>query len=164
MSDWLLDRDCVLEKFPGKGGWTYAAIPELKPDPKAPFGWVQVNGLIDDISIEKVKLMPKGDGTLFLPVKKAWRKSLRKKYGDIVRIKLNPDNTPLMVPEEIKACLKMESESLWIRFKSLRESTRKAYLDWIYQAKGEDAKVRRILKMMNDLSDDSQTNNYGKKT
>lgn len=25
----LLDRKYLLEKFPGKGGWTYTAIPEV---------------------------------------------------------------------------------------------------------------------------------------
>jgi hypothetical protein len=164
MSDWILDKDCILDKFPGKGGWTYAAIPEVRPDPKAPFGWVQVNGFIDHVSINKVKLMPKGDGTLFLPVKKSWRKSLQKKYGDIVRIKLKPDNTPIKIPEEIKACLIMESEKMWNSFNSLRESTRKAYLDWIYEAKGEDTKARRILKMMNDLTYDTNTENCGLET
>lgn len=26
----LVDKDCLLEKFSGKGGWTYAEIPEVQ--------------------------------------------------------------------------------------------------------------------------------------
>ena len=152
MSEWIVDREFVMEKFPGKGGWTYLSIPEIKPDPKVPFGWVQVNGFMDDHRIEKAKLMPGGNGLLILPVKKSLRKSLSKKYGDIVKVKLKLDDTPIEVPEDIKACLQMESEELWSTFNNLRESSRKAYIDWINEAKGKDTKVRRILKMMNDLS------------
>ena len=32
----LVDKEYLLEKFPGKGGWTYAMIPEVLQDPHAP--------------------------------------------------------------------------------------------------------------------------------
>jgi len=152
MSEWLIDGDYLLEKFPGKGGWTYASIPEIKPDPRAPFGWVQVNGFIDTYLLEQVKLMPMGNGSLFLPLKASIRKILKKQAGDFVRVKIKIDNSPLQIPEEIKACLEFESKELLESFTNLRTSTQKAYLDWIYQARTEDTKSKRILKMMNELS------------
>ena len=54
----LLNRECLLKKFPGKGGWTYAEVPEIAPDPSNPFGWVQVRGSIDHYAIGPYKLMP----------------------------------------------------------------------------------------------------------
>ncbi len=43
----LVDKEYLLDKFPGKGGWTYTLIPEIEQDKKAPFGWVKVKGSID---------------------------------------------------------------------------------------------------------------------
>ena len=43
----LVDKQYKLEKFQGKGGWTYARIPEIIQDKKAHFGWVKVRGSID---------------------------------------------------------------------------------------------------------------------
>lgn len=43
----LVNKKYLLEKYPGKGGWTYAVIPEVLQNKKAPFGWVKVKGTID---------------------------------------------------------------------------------------------------------------------
>ena len=43
----LLKKNCRLEKFPGKGGWTFTRLPEIKKDKKSAFGWVKVRGFID---------------------------------------------------------------------------------------------------------------------
>ncbi|HRE58041.1 MAG TPA: DUF1905 domain-containing protein, partial [Candidatus Kapabacteria bacterium] len=45
----LVDNTYILEKFPGKGGWTYAEIHEIVQDKSKPFGWVTVRAYIDDI-------------------------------------------------------------------------------------------------------------------
>ncbi len=42
----LVDKKYVLEKISGKGGWTFARIPEILQDKKSPFGWVKVRGTI----------------------------------------------------------------------------------------------------------------------
>ena len=52
----LTDQSYMLEKFPGKGGWTYAAIPEIQPDKKSWFNWVKVKGYIDDFYKEPKNL------------------------------------------------------------------------------------------------------------
>ena len=36
----LANKEYLLEKSPGKGGWTYTVIPEILPDKNAPFSWV----------------------------------------------------------------------------------------------------------------------------
>jgi hypothetical protein len=64
----------VLEKIPGKGGWTYVVINEIAPDKRAKFGWVKVRGSIDDYELNQYKLMPMGNGKLFLPVRAEIRK------------------------------------------------------------------------------------------
>jgi len=91
----LVNKKYLLEKFPGKGGWTFAAIPEIMPDKNAPFSWVKVKGSIDGVEIDKYHLMPSGKGTLFLSVKADIRKKINKQAGDYVHVILELDNEPL---------------------------------------------------------------------
>jgi hypothetical protein len=95
----LVNRKYKLEKFPGKGGWTYAAIPEVLQDKHAHFGWVRVRGFIDDHEIKDYKLMPMGNGKLFLPVKASIRKKIQKEAGDWVKVILYADGERLHIPD-----------------------------------------------------------------
>lgn len=142
----------LLKKFPGKGGWTYAVIPEITPSKKMPFGWVQVSGFIDQYKLDKIKLMPMGNGSLFLSVKSAIRKSINKEAGDWVQVELFIDESPIDIPQEIIECLTLESDKNYNVFINLSNSKQKAYLDWIYEAKKEQIKLKRILKMLEHLS------------
>ena len=54
----LVDGEYLLMKFPGKGGWTYAEIPEVFQNRDNPFGWVKVKGSIDNYELRQHKLMP----------------------------------------------------------------------------------------------------------
>ncbi|GAA4830807.1 YdeI/OmpD-associated family protein [Algivirga pacifica] len=147
----IVNKEYLLKKFPGKGGWTYAEIPEISQDKSNPFGWVRVRGFIDDYELKQYKLMPMGEGKLFLPVKAAIRKNIKKEAGDIVSIQLFLDETPFLLPEEIKECLLNEPPSIYETFLSFTEGEQKAYIDWIYDAKMEDTKVSRIVEMINRL-------------
>ncbi|MEI2673130.1 MAG: DUF1905 domain-containing protein [Chitinophagaceae bacterium] len=102
----LINKKYLLQKYPGKGGWTYVVIPEVLQDKRAPFGWVKVKGFIDDFEIKSYKLMPLGNGQLFLPVKAEIRKKIGKQAGAWVNVVLYADNTPLEIPEELLVCLK----------------------------------------------------------
>ncbi|MDQ3048128.1 MAG: YdeI/OmpD-associated family protein [Bacteroidota bacterium] len=146
----LVDKQYRLEKFPGKGGWTFARIPEISQNKKAHFGWVKVRGTIDGFEIRKYHLMPMGDGKLFLPVKAEIRKKIKKTEGDFVHVILYPDLEPLEVPEEMIICLQEEPEALAF-FRSLSESEQKYYIQWIYSAKKEETKVTRLAKCINRL-------------
>ena len=147
----LVNKKYLLERFPGKGGWTFARIPEISQNKEAHFGWVKVRGTIDGVEIRKYNLMPMGDGRLFLAVKKDTRDRINKKAGDFVHVILYPDNDPLDVPEELKLCLQ-DDPSAYDFFNSLSESERKYYLDWIYSAKKEETKVDRMAKSINRLA------------
>jgi hypothetical protein len=147
----LVNKEYLLEKFPCKGGWTYAVIPEIKKEKKAPFSWVKVKGSIDGVEISKYHLMPSGKGTLFLSVKADIRKKIKKEAGDYVHVILELDNEPLEVPEELMLCLQEDAEALQF-FKTLNESEQHNYLKWIYSAKTEQTKVDRIAKTLNRLS------------
>ncbi|GAB3668747.1 YdeI/OmpD-associated family protein [Echinicola sediminis] len=150
----LVDNDYLLERFPGKGGWTYAAIPEIKPSKQTPFGWVTVKGTVDGHVLKHYKLMPMGNGKLFLPVKAAIRKKIKKEAGDWVRVVLYLDESPVEIPDELWDCFQNEPKSALENFKKLSDGDQKAYLDWIYSAKREETKAGRIVQMMEKLLGD----------
>ena len=151
MSKTIVDKEYELQKFSGKGGWTYALIPEIPSSGKIPFGWVTINGSIDGYPLVKYKLMPFGNGQLFLPVKAEIRKKIKKQAGDTVHIIAEIDSTPLDLPNEICECFENEPKEVRVFFESLKESEQKTYIDWIYSTKNEDKKARRIVMMMDKL-------------
>lgn len=146
----LVDKKYLLEKFPGKGGWTYTEIPEI-PMGKASFGMLKVKGSIDGFEFKKYHLMPFGNGKLFLPVKAEIRKKIKKQAGDHVHVILYPDNEPLEVPDELLLCLQDDPEALQF-FNSLNESEQHNYIKWIYSAKTDQTKVDRMAKTLIRLS------------
>ncbi|SCD21979.1 Hypothetical protein PSM36_3190 [Proteiniphilum saccharofermentans] len=77
----LVNRSYLLQKFEGKGGWTYVEIPEI-PMPKTSFGMLKVKGKIDDYEFSNVHLMPLGNGNIFIAVKSGIKKKIKKQAGD----------------------------------------------------------------------------------
>ena len=146
----IIDNNYLLERFEGKGGWTFARIPEVKPDKDARFGWRKVRGTIDGFEISHYHLMPMGDGNLFLPVRAEIRKKIRKEAGQLVHVILYPETEPFIIPEEFQICL-MDAPKAKHFFDSLSESEKKYYVQWIYSAKREETKVARITKTLDRL-------------
>lgn len=147
----LVDKFYKMEKYPGKGGWTYVVLPEVMQDKSAPFGWVQVKGTIDGYPIKNYKLMPMGNGKLFLPIKAAIRKVISKTTGDTVHVILYPDNDPLEIPETFLVCLQDEPLA-YQHFLVFTEGQKKEYVDWINTAKTDTTKVKRIANAVNRIS------------
>jgi hypothetical protein len=147
----LVNQKYLLQKIPGKGGWTYADLPQVIPGSNAPFGWVKVKGTIDGIEIKKYHLMPYGNGKLFLPVKAEIRKKIKKEAGDYVHVILYPDNEPIEIPAEMLLCLQDEPEAFRF-FNSLNESEKLNYLKWVYSVKTDETKVERIAKTLDRLT------------
>jgi hypothetical protein len=146
----LVDQDYLLQKMEGKGGWTYAAIPEIVQDKHAYFGLVKVRGTIDDYEMANYHLMPMGNGILFLPVKAEIRKKIGKKEGDWVHVTLYSQELPTVVPGDFLLCLQDEPVA-YQKFQQLSESEQKDMMDWIYSAKRDDQKVERIAKALGKL-------------
>lgn len=146
----LVDKVYLLEKFEGKGGWTYAKIPDIPQDKHSRFGWVRVRGTIDEFEIKNYHLMPMGNGKLFLPVKADIRKKIKKQVGDYVRVTLFADNLPTEIPEELKLCLLDEPKALET-FLAYKNGEQKAFIEWIYSAKTDETKIERIVKTINKV-------------
>lgn len=151
----IVNRRVLLEKFPGKGGWTYAALPELTNNKSNRFGWIRVKGSIDKFSFKNYHLMPMGTGHLFLPVKASIRKIIKKEAGDWVNVVLYLDDSNIEIPKEIIECLKDEPKALK-RFLQSSFSEQKYFIDWIYGAQKEETKIDRITTMINRLQMDKK--------
>jgi len=150
MEEAIFDKDILLERFDGKGGWTYARLDEIPPNKKNPFGWRRVRGFIDDYEIRAYHLMPMGLGQLFLPVKAEIRKAINKKAGDTVHILLFMDDLPIETPGEFMECLEDSSEALKF-YQKLTEAEKKRYVEWIYSAKTETTRVKRLANAITYL-------------
>lgn len=146
----LIHKQYLLHKFPGKGGWTYAEIPEIPMNSKAPFGWVCVKGSIDHYQFSQYRLMPMGGGKLFLPVKAAVRKLIGKSAGDWVTVTLYPDTISVAVPEELESCL-LDEPLAHKRFHKLEQSAQKEMINWIYAAQKEATRADRIVHVIQHL-------------
>lgn len=146
----LVDKIYILEKFQGKGGWTFARIPEVTPDKNNPFGWVRVSGTIDSYEIRNYNLQPMGNGLLFLPLKSEIRKKIKKEEGDSVHIILHQDMNPIEIPKELILCLK-EVEGVYETFSAYSERKKITILNCIYSAKTDQTKVNRIVKTIDEI-------------
>jgi hypothetical protein len=146
----LVDKEYLLEKFQGKGGWTFARIPEIPQTKNTPFGWVRVRGTIDNFEIKNYNLQPMGNGNLFLPVKAEIRKKINKKEGDRVHIVLFADNLPTEIPEELKVCF-MDEPNVYEAFSNYTNGEQKTIIEWIYSAKTDATKVDRIVKTIDKI-------------
>ena len=149
---YLVDEDFLVEKFPGKGGWTYVSIPQIAASKNTPFGWVRISGFVDSYELKQYKLMPMGNGKLFLPLKAAIRKSIKKELGDTVRVKVYIDETPSELTEELLECFANEESVLLERFNSLPKFEQRAIIQNIYDSKTEVDKADRIARLLEGLS------------
>ena len=146
----LVNKKYKLYKYPGKGGWIYAVIEEIAPGKKTKFGWVQVSGTIDGFELKRYKLMPMGNGKLFLPVRAEIRKAIGKTEGDTIHVILYADNTPIEIPQEFVTCLDDEPAAKKFFF-TLTESEQSFYIKWIYGAKQEATKTKRMAQSIERL-------------
>ena len=142
----ILNADVTLERFPGKGGWTYAPLPATISAAKTYFNTMPVSGQIDDYVLEKAHLMAMGKGRLFLPVKASIRHQLGKQAGDVVRLVLfrADEDAPLAVSEDdFRECL-AEVPGALAAYERLSPAQRQAWVAWVAAASSDEQKVARV--------------------
>lgn len=151
----LIDKQFLIEKRAAQSGfdmsnWTYVIIPDIPSEYKARGGTIRVRGFIDSYELKQYNLLPMKDQRMFLPLNAAVRKKIGKKEGDYVHVVLYYDPSPVVVPDEILACL-LDAPQAHQFFSSLSESNQKYYIDWIEGAKKIETKVERIQKAIERL-------------
>jgi len=151
----LVDQQFLIEKRAARSGfdmsnWTYVIIPELPSIYKARGGTIRVRGFIDSYELKQYNLLPMKDQRMFLPLNAAVRKKIGKKEGDYVHVVLYHDASPVVVPDDLLACL-LDAPQAYAFFSSLSESNQKYYIDWIEGAKKMETKIERISKAIERL-------------
>ena len=143
MDQLLTDKEYQLERFSGKGGWTYIALPEIPKDKEAAFGVVKVKGSIDDYGFNDVTLMS-FTGILIMAVKAEIRKAIGKEEGDYVHLTLYRDTGVFQIPEDFKQIL--NDEGVLELFKKHKKWEQRMCIKWIFSAKREETVKERIVK------------------
>lgn len=147
----IINKKVKVQKYPGKGGWTYVIL-EYNPSEKGNSLWLKVKGTVNGAEKEQYKLASMKNGLYMLPLKAEIRKKYNIKEGDMVDVCLYLDNSDLLVPEEILECLEEFPKALEF-FNKMTESNKKYYIEWVTEAKNIDTKVNRINKMIDRLLD-----------
>jgi hypothetical protein len=147
----IINDQFIIQKMDVKGGWHYITLPYSKfAKTKNPFGWIIVKGKIDDYSISQYKLWPTKEGKLFLALKKDIRKQIQKEAGQKVTIILYVDNSNLVIPVDFAVCLADAPKANYF-FETLSTTSKKQYIDWIYNAKNSATIETRMTTAIKKL-------------
>ncbi|WP_426058589.1 DUF1905 domain-containing protein [Hymenobacter sp. B1770] len=150
----LFNAEVTLERFPGKGGWTFAPVGQLPFKVKTHFGNLKVCGRLDEVVLAEAHLMPMGKGLRFLPVNAELRKKLGKQAGDAVHLQLfvAEETEELAVSmADFAECLAEVPAALGA-FQGLAAAAQQAWLAWVTQAEGDEQRVARIEQAIVQLS------------
>jgi hypothetical protein len=135
-----------------KTGWTYINIPakiakQLKPDNKKSF---RVKGKLDEYEIEKVALVPMGEGDFIMAINAAMRKGIHKQKGASLKVQIEVDESPILPPSELLECMADEPEALK-HYNSLPQGHRNYFTKWIDSAKTDATKAKRIALVIKTM-------------
>jgi hypothetical protein len=132
-----------------KTGWSYIRIPAalaemLMPGNKKSF---RVKGKLDQHAIEKVALLPMGEGDFIMALKASVRKVLRKRKGDSLLVELEADKAVIKPPKDLMECLADEPEAL-AYFNTLPKSHQNYFGNWVREAKTEGTRTKRLASVV----------------
>jgi uncharacterized protein DUF1905/bacteriocin resistance YdeI/OmpD-like protein len=132
-----------------KTGWSYIRIPtalaeKLNPGNKKSF---RVKGRLDGLAIDKVALLPMGEGDFIMALKASIRKSIRKQKGDSLRVELEVDKAVIKPPKDLMECLADEPEAL-AYFRTLPKSHQNYFGNWVREAKTDGTRTKRLASVV----------------
>jgi hypothetical protein len=137
-----------IQRFGKKGektGWSFIEISQRQADkinPGVKKGY-RVKGKIDDHPIQKIALLPMGDGKFILPMNASLRKATGKEAGASVKVQFELDERQLTPSADFMKCLKDDPRAL-AHFKTLAKGHQNYFSKWIDSAKTIQTKTKRI--------------------
>lgn len=146
----------LIKRFDKQGektGWTYIEVPDkaaaqLNPGVKTSF---RVKGRLDNFDIEKIALLPMGDGTFIMPLNAAIRKGIKKQKDAKLEAWLELDTEPIVLNADFMDCLRDEPKALQT-FEAFAKGHQNYFSKWIESAKTEPTKAKRIAMAVNALA------------
>ena len=96
--------------------------------------------------------MPAGDGDVFIVVNKELRDKIGKGSGEVVEMTVGLDTSAVVVsiPADLKKALSQNAKAE-TSFRKMAPSHRKAYVQWIEQAKKAETRESRLKKAIHML-------------
>ncbi|WP_198674034.1 DUF1905 domain-containing protein [Chitinophaga alhagiae] len=148
----LCNKKYLLEKFPGKGGWTYARIPEFSNGKRKYSVFTKLSGTIDSHEISHVSLMSMGNKQYFLPVNAGIRKKIGKEAGDKVHIVLYVnESSSAVAADEFTDCLKDEPAA-WQHYQAFTKAEQKAWVQWVNEPVDEKIRIERMAAAVDKIA------------
>ena len=129
-----------------KGAWSYMKIPFDVEKEWGSRARVSVAGAMNGFAFRS-SIFPDGKGGHTMMVNKAMMAGAKAAQGDTVRMELAPDMKPRAVklPKDFRGAL-ARSAKAQATFEAFSPSHRRAYVDWIVQAKRAETRAARIAK------------------
>jgi hypothetical protein len=150
----LINQKYLLQKMPGKGGWTFIVIAEIPKEKRGGNKEVRVSGKIDEYQLKDIHLMPMKDGNLFMPIKAEIRKAIGKEAGEWVDLIFFTEDQFIDETfddtEALLLCLADEPKAKQI-FLSFTSTEQQTFINYIAEAKNDKTKVERIAKTIDLL-------------
>jgi hypothetical protein len=152
----MIAFNTIILQFDSQGektGWTYIDIPadiaqQIKPGNKKSF---RVKGMLDNLTVAGMAVMPMGGGNFILALKADVRKAIRKNAGAMLAVRLEEDKDyKVEVPADLQECFDFEPEALQ-QFNILPRSQRDYFIKWIESARTNDTRAKRIINTVNAM-------------
>ena len=98
-------------------------------------------------------LMPQGDGTHCMGLKKELREKMKVSYGDKITVEMQEDleERTIEIPGELKSAVN-KNKSAKSFFESLSFTNRKEYVNWIVSSKRKETRLERLNKTIDKLN------------
>jgi hypothetical protein len=130
----------------------YFVVPFSVPEIFGKKSGVKVKVKINGIE-HRGYLMPQGDGTHCMGLKKELREKMKVSYGDKITVEMQEDleERTIEIPGELKSAFN-KNKTAKSFFESLSFTNRKEYVNWIVSSKKEETRRERLLKSIDKLS------------
>jgi hypothetical protein len=134
------------------GAWVFLDFPVSASRQLGSHGRVPVRGTMNGPPF-RISAFPTGDGTHQIAVNKALQAGARATTGDRVHLVLEVDTGPRVVKPspDLKAALTGAAKARE-NFDALSYGHKKAYVDWILEAKKPETRARRVQEAITRLS------------
>ena len=138
----------VLERMPGRFGWTYVDFPKDVRTLYGKGGTVRIKGTVNGVPMDRA-LMPTGRGVHVIVLGVDLRKKAKVKAGEEARFEvwLNPRPDEIELPEELSETLDFlpEFKAGWER---MRPGMKRSILIWINQGKTVPTRAKRVAELL----------------
>lgn len=148
--------EAALVRPEGTGTWTFLVVPLETSKEFGTRSQVRVKGTVDGLPFSST-LLPTGDGGHFLVVKSDIRRAIAKEAGEKVKVVMEQDSEPRTVgtPKDLQRAIEGNAKAK-AAFERRAYSHRKAYVDWVEQAKKAETREGRIRKAVGMIAKGSR--------